>query len=196
GIYGYLFVTDRYEGLITVPAGTLLDGDPTNNFLERETTFNPNGILRGANAITFVGVYAYITCDAGLVVVNLEDPKNPCITSVIGHEILHKPVAVQAQFRYAFVCDEHGVHVFDISNIACPVHVTMLELHHAHNIYVARTYAYVAAGKQGLVILNVENPEAPYIDQIYNAGGCINDLHDVKLGITYPTLYAYLADGK
>ena len=30
----------------------------------------------------------------------------------------------------------------------------------AHNIYLARTYAYVAAGKDGLVILNIENPRA------------------------------------
>src|SRR5205823_11362697 len=28
------------------------------------------------------------------------------------------------------------------------------------------------------------------------AGGCINDLHDVKLGITYVSQFAYLADGK
>ena len=34
------------------------------------------------------------------------------------------------------------------------------------------------------------------IDQVYNAGGCINDLHDVKLGITYVSEFAYLADGK
>ncbi len=30
----------------------------------------------------------------------------------------------------------------------------------------------------------------------YNAGGCINDLHDVKLAITYTSQFAYLADGK
>ena len=31
---------------------------------------------------------------------------------------------------------------------------------------------------------------------MFNAGGCINDLHDVKLGITYTSEFAYLADGK
>ena len=66
----------------------------------------------------------------------------------------------------------------------------------AHSIYLARTYAYVAAGTQGLVILDIEKPEQPRIDQIYNAGGCINDLNDVKLGITYVSEFAYLADGK
>ena len=66
----------------------------------------------------------------------------------------------------------------------------------AHNIYLARTYAYVAAGQQGLVILDIEKPEQPQVDQVFNAGGCINDLHDVKLGITYTSEFAYLADGK
>src|SRR5207247_1819168 len=62
-------------------------------------------------------------------------------------------------------------------------------------IYLARTYAYVAAGRHGLVILDIENPERFRIDQVYNAKGAICDLHDVKLGITYVSEFAYLADG-
>ena len=49
-MYGYIYVTDKYEGLITIPAATLIDGNPLNNFLEpRGITFNPGGILRGAS---------------------------------------------------------------------------------------------------------------------------------------------------
>ena len=86
--------------------------------------------------------------------------------------------------------------MLDVTDLAQPRPVSGLELPEAHNIYLARTYAYVAAGKQGLVILDIENPEQPRIDQVYNADGCINDLHDVKLGITYVSEFAYLADGK
>src|SRR5262249_5166896 len=39
-------------------------------------------------------------------------------------------------------------------------------------------------------------PDRPRVDQVFDAGGCINDLRDVKLGITYNTQFAYLADGK
>ena len=46
------------------------------------------------------------------------------------------------------------------------------------------------------MILDIEKPGQPRIDQVFNAGGCINDLHDVKLGITYVSEFAYLADGK
>ena len=33
----------------------------------------------------------------------------------------------------------------------------------------------MAGGKQGLVIVDVEKPEHPVIDQVFNAGGAIND---------------------
>src|SRR5262249_54462403 len=79
---------------------------------------------------------------------------------------------------------------------AHPHAVSRLDLAEAHRIYLARTYAYVAAGSHGLVILDVEHPELPRIDQVFTANGCINDLHDVKLAITYVSEFAYLADGK
>jgi hypothetical protein len=195
-LYAYLYVLDKYEGLILVGAGSLLDGDPTNNFLKRELTFNPDGILGGGRSITIVGTYAYICADAGLVVVSLADPKHPEVKAVLGEDVLKGPRAVQVQFRYAYVCDEEGIKVLDVTDLAAPRPVGKLDLAEAHNIYLARTYAYVAAGSQGLVILDIEKPAEPRIDQVFNAGGCINDLHDVRLGITYVSEFAYLADGK
>ncbi len=195
-LYAYIYVTDREEGLILVPAGTLLDGNPANNFLGRELTFNPGGILKGARAITIVGTYAYISASAGLVVVSLDDPKHPSVTAVVGEPVLKHPRDVQVQFRYAYVCDVEGVKVLDVTDLAHPQPVAALPLADARSIYVARTYAYVAAGKEGLVILDVERPGMPRIDQVFNAEGRINDLCDVKLGITYVSEFAYLADGK
>jgi hypothetical protein len=195
-LYGYIYVADKYEGLILVAAGTTINGNPLDNFLKREVTFNPDGLLNGASAVTIVGNYAYVCCDAGLVVVNLDDPKVPQVSSVVGAPKLDHPHALQVQFRYAFVCDEEGIKVLDVTDLAKPVLAGELELHDAHSIYLARTYAYVAAGKKGLVILNIEDPRHPKIDREFTAGGLINDLHDVKLGITYVSEFAYLADGK
>ena len=49
-IYAWVFVTDREEGLVMVSVGTLVDGDPANNFLDKEKIirFNPDGKLTGA----------------------------------------------------------------------------------------------------------------------------------------------------
>jgi hypothetical protein len=195
-LYGYVYIADKYEGLILVGAATTIDGIPTNNFLHRDVTFNPNGILNGAHSIGIAGTYAYLCCDAGLVVVSIDDPKHPQVTAVLGPDVLKHPKMVALQFRYAFALDDEGLKVLDVTDPAQPVPMCKLDLPGAESIYVARTYAYVAAGKMGLVILDVENPTCPRIDQVYDAGGCINDLHDVKLGITYTSEFAYLADGK
>src|SRR5262249_507856 len=77
-----------------------------------------------------------------------------------------------------------------------PRPVAKLDLPEAHSIYVARTYGYVAAGSQGLVILDVTNPERPRIDHVFTADGCLNDVRDVKLGITYVSEFAYVAAGR
>ncbi len=195
-MYGNIYVTDKYEGLIIIGVATTINGNPLDNFLHRELTFNPDGILRGARNLAIVGTYAYICCDAGLAVVSLDDPAHPQITAIVGGDILSQPTAVQAQFRYAYVCDAEGIKVLDITDLAQPRPVSKLPLAEAHTIYLARTYAYVAAGSQGLVILDIEKPEEPKVDQVFNAGGCINDLRDVKLGITYVSEFAYLADGR
>jgi hypothetical protein len=195
GLYAHIYATDLYEGLIVVGAATLLDGNPLNNFLKRTTTFNPNGILNGARAITIIGVYAYICCDAGVVVVNLNDPEKPVVKAVIGHKHLKHPTAVAAQFRYAYIADEEDVKVFDITELDNPKPVSHIAVPHVHSIYLARTYAYLAAGKMGLVILDIEHPEVPKVDQIFTAEGAINDCHDVKLGVYYNSEFAFLADG-
>jgi hypothetical protein len=102
------------------------------------------------------------------------------------------------QFRYAFVVDADGLKVLDVTDLPKPqpVENALVRLPDARNVYVARTYAYVSAGAQGLVIVDVERPEQPKIDQVFNAGGRINDLNDVKIGMVSSDLVAYLADGK
>src|SRR5712691_935502 len=206
-VYAFLYVTDKYEGLVVIgnPLGskhragvaTLLDGDPTNNFLERAATFNPDGLLDGAVNLTLAGTYAYVLADKGLVIVSLADPLKPRVVSVIRAPDVVKPRAVAVQFRYAFVTDEEGLKVIDVTTPERPrpVPAATVRLPDAHGVYLARTYAYVAAGKQGLVIVDVERPETPAVDQVFDAGGIINEARDVKIGMTNTSLFAYVADG-
>ena len=202
--YGFLYVTDLEEGLVIVGDPnlksktpgvlTLLDGNPANNFLKRAGAFNPDGILNGARRITIAGHYAYILCNRGLVVVNIENPLAPKVESEI---TLKDAQGVAVQFRYGFVVDREGLKVLDVTSLAHPrvVPGASIPLEDARNIYVARTYAYVAGGKQGLVIVDVERPEHPKLDQVFNASGEIDDTRDVKLGMTNASAFAYLADG-
>jgi hypothetical protein len=207
-LYAYLYVTDRDEGLVVIGnrdpkggnvagVGTLLDGNPSNNFLERAATFNPGGVLTGARRITIAGTYAYILTNTALVVVSLDDPLNPRVTAQIGAPDLNDPRGVAVQFRYAFVADRDGLTVLDVTSLAEPkvVRGARVPFRDARNVYLARTYAYVAAGADGLGIVNVQRPEQPVLDQMFNAGGQLDDTNDVKVGMTNASLFAYIADG-
>ncbi len=197
-LYSYAYITDKFEGLILVDVMNLADGDPRNNFLERALTFNPNGILHGAINLAVAGSHLYVLCLRGLVVVDIEQPLKPRVVAQIAAPVVNKPRAIAIQFRYAFICDEAGVKVVDISNPENPQLVagSFLRLPRATDIYVARTYAYVAAGRKGLAILNIEKPESIFIDQFFTSDGRLNDVRGVKVAATNASLFAYVADGK
>jgi hypothetical protein len=207
-MYGFLYVADKYEGLVIVGdpnlkskspgVGTLLDGDPANNFLKRTLAFNPDGILNGAHRIAFAGTYAYVLCDRGVVVVNLDNPLQPQVVAELGAPAIVEPRGIAIQFRYAFIVDREGMKVLDVTHQNEPKIVSgaLVPLEDARNLYVARTYAYVGAGRQGIAIVDVERPESPRLDQVFNAEGRLNDTNDVKLGMTSSSLFAYVADGK
>jgi hypothetical protein len=196
-VYGYIYITDLEEGLVMSTAATLLDGNPSNNFLRRAAAFNPEGRLKGARNLAIAGNYAYVLCDRGLVIVNITDPVNPSVAAEIPAPAINRGTAVTIQFRYAFITDADGLKVVDVTvpEKARLVDAATVKIDDARGLYVARTYAYVAAGKNGLVIVDVERPESPRIDQTFNAGGEIDDVNDVKVAMTNASVFAYLADG-
>jgi len=105
---------------------------------------------------------------------------------------------VAVQFRYAFVADQDGMKVIDVTEPerARLVDGASVQLSDARDVYVARTYAYLANGKDGVAIVDIEQPEHPHLDQTYNADGKLNDVHQVKVAMTNASLFAYVADGK
>jgi len=194
-IYSYAAVTDAVEGLILVNIETMADGEFRNNFLKRAATWNEGGVLTGARHIVLAGPVAYITADAGLVVVDMADPLHPRLAAV---RPLRDARASAIQFRYLWVTDAEGVKLFDVTRLLDPVAVPSgtIPLADARRLYVARTYAYVAAGAEGLVIANVTNPTRPVLYQKVNFDGQLNDAQDVILGSTNASLFAYVADGR
>src|SRR5690606_1828513 len=201
-IYRYAAITDSEEGLILVNVDTLGDGAPRNNYLRRAVTWSENNVLAGARYIILAGSYAYIVADAGLVVVDLDDPLHPRLAAV---RPLNDGRALALQFRYLWVTDADGLKLFDVTRMDNPVAVpsATVPLQAAHDVYVARTYAYVAAGAQGLAIINVTDPERPRPGladgQMFYTGEPDHPLDDVRAVVvasTNASLYAYVANGR
>ena len=211
-IYHYAFVTDSAEGLIAVNVDTFADGEFRNNDIRRALTFNPGGVLTGARHITLAGDYAYVVTDKALVTVHLPKPwsrEAPCRIDVKAGETclapevtsvtpLDDPRATAVQFRYLWVTTARGLELFDVTNLAQPAHqsTTIVPLADARRVYLARTYAYVAAKQDGLVIVDIKTPLAPKIYMKETFGGRLNDAEDVIVGSTNASLFAYVADGR
>ena len=193
-IYDYALISDSREGLILTDVNTLADGNARNNRLRRALTWNPNGILRGARHLTIGGHFVYVAADAGLVILNLDDPLHPRVESVVP---LRDVRASALQFRYLFVTDADGLEVLEITDKAHPRRVVgaAVPLQDAQRVYLARTYAYVAAGKQGLAVVDIEKPEQPRLQQLLRVPGAVSDARDVVVGSTNASLFAYVADG-
>jgi hypothetical protein len=180
--------------LILANIDTFADADPRNNALKRALTWNPNGILNGARHLTIGGHFVYVVADAGLVILDLDQPLAPAVMSIVP---LRDGRASALQFRYLFVTDLGGLRSIDVTD---PKHPRTIEgnrvaLGDAQRVYVARTYAYVAAGREGLAIVDVERPENMRLAQLFDAGGELKDVHDVVVASTNASLFAYLADG-
>ena len=196
--YAFVYVSDREEGLVVVNVATLVDGNPDNNFLKKDAVFNPDGVLTGAMFVAAAGHRLYLTTPRGLFVVDVSDPMHPRLAGQLTSGFLRNPRCVAVQFRYAFVTDDDGMKVVDITNPDRPIALprATVRLNHAERLYVARTYAYVANGPEGLAIVDVENPESPRLDQMFNAGGTLNDTRAVQIGSVSATQFALVTDGK
>jgi hypothetical protein len=145
--------------------------------------------------VILAGEIAYVTADVGLVVVDLADPLHPKLAAV---RKLRDARASAIQFRYLWVTDATGVTLFDVTRMRDPVEVPSghIALADARRLYVARTYAYVAAGAEGLAIVDVTNPTRPVRYQSVTFDGKLTDAQDVAIGVTNASLFAYVADGR
>ena len=67
-----------------------------------------------ATHITLGGHYAYVAADAGVIVLDLNDPLKPRVMQVLPAKGAR---ASALQFRYLWVADEDGVKLFDITKL-------------------------------------------------------------------------------
>ncbi len=201
-IYHYAFISDSKEGLIVVNVDTLADGEPRNNFLKRAATWNGDGdhkgVLDGARHITVGGRFLYITTSKGLTVVDVDDPLKPRWVTTLP---MQDARASALQFRYLWVTTAQGLELVDVTSPLKPLRIDAgrVPLADARKVYVARTYAYVAAGAEGLVIVDVERPTQPRVESRVQKGETpatsLSDSQDVIVGSTNASLFAYVADG-
>jgi len=124
-------------------------------------------------------------------------PANPDDLKVVGVIPMSSPKCVRVQFRYAFVVDCEGLKVVDITEpTAAKLVPTVVPFKDARSLYLSRTYALVAAGCDGLGIVDITTAEKPVLESMYTADGHLNDVCDIKVGMTNASVFGYVANGK
>lgn len=196
-LFGYAYVLDRQEGLVVVDVNTFVDGDPNNNFVQRAVTWNENGALTGAHGGMVVGNYLYVLVPDGLAIVDVDKPTAPRHVTTV-KQGLAQPRGIDVQFRFAVVTDREGMKVLDITDLEKPVVVPQatVPLADARGVRLCRTYAYVAAGKEGLAIVDMLRFTQPKLVEKFTADGVIDDATAVTTGLTNASMFGYVADGK
>jgi hypothetical protein len=144
------------------------------------------------------GTNLYVVGKNGLFVVGLHN--DSLDAPVLVGELtdgLKNPRAVGVQFRYGFVTDEEGFKVVDLTEPTKPKLIpgAFVPLKNAQRFYLARTYAYVADGAEGLAFIDITNPEKPRLEQLYNADGKLTDTRAVQVGSISASEFALVADG-
>jgi hypothetical protein len=133
-----------------------------------------------SGSVAVAGNYAYIAAgDDGLVILDVTDPSSPILAGIYVGSCDNVDVAG----NYAYVTsgyyhiDPYGeLKIIDISNPAAPTHVGECDAYGwPIDIAVSGNYAYLANGDDGLVILNVGDPDAPAIVGFYG-GGYVSDV--------------------
>ncbi|MGZ7412968.1 hypothetical protein ACXWS3_09340, partial [Streptococcus pyogenes] len=74
---------------------------------------NEGGILNGARHLTIAGHFFYVAADAGIVVLDMDDPLAPKVRAVVP---MQDARATAVQFRYLFALDRDGLKVVDVTH--------------------------------------------------------------------------------
>ncbi len=194
-IYNYAFITDAEEGLILTNVDTLQDGEPRNNFLTRALTWNEGDILKGARHLTIAGTHFYVSADAGVVELDMDDPLHPKVMAVIpiagargdGGAV---PLSLRRRRGRARCRRRHRSAAAASWSRARTCRSPMPTA----CSWRAPTPMSPTAS-DGLAIIDVERPDHPQLYMQYTAGGKLDDARDVVVGATNASLFAYVADG-
>ncbi len=147
----YVFMTDNLAGLLVYD----VTGKPKKiaNLLTAGEAWD----------VDIQGNYAYVASgQAGLVVVDITDAKVPKIVATLRNDKdwgFARKIFI-GQNNLLYLADRKaGIHIINIQDPAAPKEIKRYQTQFAEGIEVADGYAYIADGSNGLVVLDVNNPE-------------------------------------
>jgi hypothetical protein len=182
----YAYITDHYQGLIAFNISDKTD--------PRAPTAYPMAVSDYYLGVMISGDYAFITVEdideqAGLAMVDVSDPENP---------VFHMTYQTEGNAGIVFIENEHafltaqefGLIIISVSGVP-PSPSTRGDWRTGYwprESYKDGNYLYVADGEAGLEILDVSDPENPFVAAYY-------DTESECIAVYVEGGSAYIADG-
>ncbi len=169
------YITAGYHGFLVIDVT-----DPTN-----PTWVRIINIMFGGKMI-IEGDYLYVLGN-GMDVFDISDPLNPVNIGHVALYIQPSRFAIDGDYAYVTSYNYDWFRVVDISDPSDPIEISNLEIDEAYAVDILGNYAFVASARSGLVVVDISNPNEPYIATNL-------DTLDEALDIKIKDNYAYIAD--
>jgi hypothetical protein len=126
-------------------------------------------LISNARGIDVAGNYAYVVSGANggtLQILDISNPYAPTYKGSLDHVNfalpLLEPTDVKVVVDYAFVVNQFGFDIVNVSNPSMPVYLSSVGLGSDCNLAISGHYAYVTVSQYGLfVIYDISNPANP-----------------------------------
>ena len=182
----YALIADGTNGMQVVDITIINQPDSVSSF---DTDGNANDVT--ASYING-DLYAFISdYDNGFVVLDIDNPSNPFLIGTILVTGFVNTSFIDQSNKLAYIAMESGqIQVYDISQLPdMPTFVSSISIGTSgiNGVYLSGNYLYAAAGSNGLAVINVSDPAAPVLTNVFNTTGVASDVV-VNGG------YAYVAD--
>jgi hypothetical protein len=133
--------------------------------------------------------------DHGLIIVDATNTAAPTTVGQFSAPASVLNMAIQGDYAYT-VDGTRGLWIFDLINPETPQEIHFVSIPEASGVFLDDSHAYVAAGSNGLRIVNISDPKNSYIEGSLDTEGFAQAVLVIRRpGSDPPIRYAYIADG-
>ena len=191
----YAYIADGLGGLVIVDITDPSAPNLASSYPISEVYIN----VPIADCVAVEGDYAYVVVhDSGdyanvvehyLFIVDITDPSSPSLAGDVEALYIAPILDVEVSGGYAYLLDEYGFEIWDISDPSAPTFLSSY-ISHSRSIAVEGNYAYLpgydSSGDDCLEIVDISDPSSPTVVATYDPGSAVND-------VAVAGNYAYLA---
>jgi hypothetical protein len=204
-----VFVKDNYAYVLTTEHMKILDcSKPYSPTLAADFKIDSphHDYIHYTKDVYVEDGYAYVISATGmhdedqisLAIIDVSNPADPRLVEEKTDWRYEHPTAIYVKRDYAYIAKKGGLYIMDVSDPRNPYRIGRCAIPDTHwyrgDIKIRGKYAYLASGKKGLAVVNISNPESPFLVGGFETVG--PSQHDgIATGLVIEGNHAYVSYG-